>query len=359
MAETEQDKSEQPTAFKLERSRKKGIVARGMDLSFLTALAALFGYSWAEGPKLANALENAGHDALISSPALTDGSLLIAMAAIFEPLARPMAFLFAAILLIVLVFELVQTGFVFSAAPLKPDFSRLNPANGLKRLFSLRLLIETTKNILKLLVYGTVAYLVIRAAVEDGARQITDATRLVAAMNSAAMRLLSFVVLAAVLFMVLDQLIARGQFLKKMRMNRRELRQEHREREGEPRLKQKRKQLHREFAKASRSLRGLRKADVLVTNPEHIAIGLHYQPKVSLAPTVVALGTNALARRLKRLAFLYGIPIVENRTLARELYAKAALDRSIPETCYRAVADIYNDLRRKTRARTTEIQDAA
>jgi len=359
MADTQQDKSEQPTPFKLERSRKKGIVARGMDLSFLTSLAALFGYAWAEGPKLGFALENAGHDAFISGPALTDGSLLIATAAIFEPLVRPMAFLFAAILLIVLVFELVQTGFVFSAAPLKPDFSRLNPASGLKRLFSLRLLIETTKNVLKLFVYGAVAYLVIRGAVGNGARDIADGKGLMEAMNGSAMRLLSFVVLAAALFMVLDQIIARGQFLKKMRMDRRELRQEHREREGEPRLKQKRRQLHREFAKASRSLRGLRKADVLVTNPEHIAIGLHYQPKASVAPTVVALGTNALARRLKRLAFLYGIPIVENRTLARELYAAAALDRSIPESCYRPVADIYNDLRRKKRARTTESQDAA
>jgi len=158
-------------------------------------------------------------------------------------------------------------------------------------------------------------------------------------------------VLGAVLFAAIDQIIARWQFIKKMRMDRRELRQEAKEREGEPRMKQKRKQLHREFAKASHSMRGLKGADVLITNPQHIALALSYQPGVAQAPKVVSMGLNQVAQRLKRLAFLYGIPIVENRTLARELYRKSVLGGPIPEHCYKPVADIYNALRRRARER--------
>ena len=356
MADTDQDKSEQPTPYKLERSRKKGIVARGMDLSFLTGLGALFLYSWMGGGLLGRTTERAAHDALVVGPALTDSnaSLLSAMGFVFAPMLRPMLLLFFTIFLVVLVFELIQTGVVFSAEPLKPDFSRLNPANGLKRVFSLRLLIETLKNILKFCVYATIAFLVIRGALHSDVRSVVDGRGLLETLRTTGLRLLSMVVLAAVLFMILDQIISRGQFLKKMRMNRRDIRQEAREREGEPRLKQKRKQLHREFAKASQSMRGLKKADVLVTNPQHIALALQYQPGVSTAPMVVSVGINQFAQRLKRMAFLYGIPIVENKALARELYAKSALNRPIPEHCYKPVADIYNSIRRKMRARDGE-----
>jgi flagellar biosynthetic protein FlhB len=356
MADTEQDKSEQPTPYKLERSRKKGIVARGMDLSFLTGLAALFLYAWMGGGLLGRTAERAAHDALVAGTELTDSnaSLLSAMGFVFAPMLRPMLLLFFTIFLVVLVFEVIQTGVVFSTEPLKPDFSRLNPANGLKRVFSLRLLIETFKNILKFCVYSTIAFLVIRGVLQSDIRSVVDGRGLLDTLRTAGLRLLSLVLLAAVLFMILDQIISRGQFLKKMRMNRRELRQEAREREGEPRLKQKRKQLHREFAKASQSMRGLKKADVLVTNPQHIALALQYQPGLSTAPMVVSVGINQFAQRLKRMAFLYGIPIVENKALARELYAKSALNRPIPENCYKPVADIYNSIRRKMRARDGE-----
>ncbi len=158
--------------------------------------------------------------------------------------------------------------------------------------------------------------------------------------------------------MVIDQILARGQFLKKMRMDRRELRQEAREREGEPRLKQRRKQLHREFVKSSQSIRGLRSADVVITNPQHLALALRYQPGKSAAPIVVSMGANQLAQRLKRLAFLYGIPIFENRALARELYAKSMLDRQIPESCFKPVADIYNAMRRRKHEKEQDVLDA-
>lgn len=160
------------------------------------------------------------------------------------------------------------------------------------------------------------------------------------------------------MFAAVDQIIVRRQFLTKMRMSRREVRKEAKDREGEPRLKQKRKQLHREFTRASESLRNLRNADVLVTNPDHLAVGLRYQAQQMSAPQIVALGVDHLAQRLKRLAFCYGIPIIEDRALARQLYRPSALNRTIPETCYSKVAEIYNALRRSELKVEAETSDA-
>lgn len=350
MEESEQDKSEQPTLFKLTRARGKGAVARGMDLGFFTGLAAFLGYAWVEGPDFGRIISHAIRGALVSSAGLADGpqAVFSATTLLFSSVVQPLVFMAGTIFLIVLLFEIVQTGFVFSAEPLKPDFNRLNPANGLKRLFTWRLLIETAKNVLKLAAYTTVGWLVIRGALQSDIGAVTDGRGLLALMSRTGLRLLMLFVLVALVFAVLDQLIVRRDFLKKMRMSRRELRREARDREGDPRLKQKRKQMHAEFTKMSQSLRNLRKADVLVTNPEHIALGLRYDPKTMQAPMIVSAGTGHFAQRLKRLAFIYGIPIIENRALARALYSKANLNKPVPEHCFQPVADIYNAIRQRT-----------
>jgi flagellar biosynthetic protein FlhB len=350
MEETEQDKSESATPYKLMRARTKGVVSRGADLGFFTGLAAFAGYVWAAGDHLAATVARAAHSALVASGSLSDGpgAAFAASGLILFSVVQPLALMAAAVFLVVLLFEIVQTGVVFSTEPLRPDFSKLNPAKGLKRLFTWRLLIETGKNVLKLGVYTGISYLIVREAVQIDTGSIADGFGLSAIMRRVAFKLLLAFVLGALLFAVIDQLIVRRDFGKKMRMSRRELRREAREREGEPRLKQKRKQLHAEFVKMSQSLRNLRKADVLVTNPEHIALALRYDRRTMHAPIVVSIGTNLFAQRLKRMAFIYGIPIVENRALARELYRKAALNKSVPEHCFRPVADIYNSIRRKS-----------
>jgi flagellar biosynthetic protein FlhB len=352
MDENEQNKSEQPTPFKLDRARRKGTVARGMDLGFLTSLAAFFGYAWVSGLAFRQSIAQSVHVALSGASSLADGrqALFQATFTIFSAVVRPIALMVGLVFFLVLLFEIVQTGFVFSGEPLQPDFSRLNPGRGLKRIFSLRLLIETGKQILKLCAYTTVGYLVIRGALASDLASITDGQRLAAALIHAFFRLLGAFLLLAIVFAVLDQLIVRRDFLKRMRMSRRELRKEHRDREGDPRLKQKRRQLHAEFAKASQSMRNLRKADVLIVNPSHIAIALRYEPRTMPAPLVVSAGTNQFALRLKRLAFIYSVPVVENRALAQELHRHSGLNRPIPDQSFKAVAAIYNAMRRQKEA---------
>jgi flagellar biosynthetic protein FlhB len=356
METAEQDRSEQATPFKLNRARRKGSVARGTDLGFLTALGAFLLYMWVAGAGLGDSLAEASRGAIVTAPSVADGpnALFALTGYIFSSVGRPLSFLCFSIFAVVLLFELVQTGIVFSAEPLKADFSRLNPAKGLKRLFSKRLLIETAKNILKFSVYCGITWLVGRRAVADAVASVGDAGGLSGAMYGLGLRLVACFALAAAVFAVLDQLIVRKEFGKNMRMSRRELRREVRDREGEPRLKQKRKQLHAEFASASKSLRGVKDADVIVTNPVHYAVALRYDRATMAAPIVVSRGANGLAQRLRRLAFLHNVVIVENRALARALYRGCALDAPVPESLYRDVAAIYMGLRK-----TSPVEGAA
>ena len=348
MAQEEQNRSEAPTHFKLEHARRKGQVARGLDLSFLTGLAAFLGFCWVEGAALVRALASAMHDALITSSQLAgdQGTVFAVTARLGGTIERPLLILAGTVFAVVLLFELLQTGFVLSSEPLKMDFSRMNPAQGLKRLFTVRLLIETAKNVLKLAVYTAAAWLVLRNLLASEVGSISDGASLLRVAVHVATRLLLVFAGGALFYAILDQIIARRNFLKQMRMSRRELKQEVRDREGEPRLKQKRKQMHAEFARAQRSLKGLRGADMMIVNPHHIAIALRYDPSTMGAPKVVSLGTDNLALRLKRLALLYGIPVFEDRELARALFKGAALERSISPNHYRPVANLYNRLRR-------------
>jgi flagellar biosynthetic protein FlhB len=348
MEAAEQDRSEQATPFKLARARRKGSVARGADLGFLIAVGAFLLYMWIAGAGLGDRLAEASRAAIVTAPSLSEGSnaLFALTGYVFSSVSRPLAFLCFSIFAAVLLFELVQTGIVFSAEPLKADFSRLNPAKGLKRLFSKRLLIETAKNILKFAVYVGIAWLVGRRAVGDALGSVGDAGGLSSAMYGAGLRLVACFALAALVFAALDQVIVRKEFGKNMRMSRRELRREVRDREGEPRLKQRRKQLHAEFASASKSLRGVKGADLIVANPVHYAVALRYDRATMAAPVVVSRGANGLAQRLRKLAFLHNVVIVENRALARALYRSCALDTPVPEALYREVAALYMGLRK-------------
>jgi len=351
MEDTEQNKSEQATPFKLTKAREKGSVARGMDLGFLTSLAALIGYGWIAGPSLEGQIGLAARRAIVTAPNVlaSPNEILAVTGVLMSSIFRPLAVMAVVIFATVLLFEMIQTGVVFSTQPLKPDFNRLNPGQNLKRLFSVRLLVETVKNILKLAVYGGIAFLAIRHARADFAT-ITDARSLAYTMTGAAFRLLLLLLAGAAVFAAIDQMIVRREFSKKMRMSRRELRRESRDREGEPRMKQRRKQLHAEFVKLSQSLRNIKGADVLVTNPTHFAVALKYDGRTMAAPKVVAHGTHQFALRLRRLAFQYGVVIIENRELARALYYKCPLNSEVPEAFYRPVADIYTALRKQKTA---------
>lgn len=348
MAETEQNKTEEATPFKLKRAREKGTVARGADLGFFSCLIALGLFSLAAGGHAIQELSALMRRTLQSTHDASDPQRALSAALSGYPAAvQTVALLGVTVILIVVFLEILQVrGITFSAQPLKPDFSRLNPAKGLKRLFTVRLLKETLKNVIKLAAYAAATYFVVRHSFEENGRSIADASSLIEALRASGLRLLASFALLALIFAALDQVLVRGEFRKQMRMTRSELKREFREREGEPRQKQKRKQLHAEFSRQTRALSALPGSDMLIVNPQHYAVALTYNAKTMSAPTIKTKGRNHFALLLKRRATELSIPIIEHPPLARALYRSRDSGEEIGPNEYRAVADLYLNLLR-------------
>jgi flagellar biosynthetic protein FlhB len=359
---SEQNKSEEATPFKLRRAREKGQVARGMDLGFFGGLSALAAFLIISGEELVHMLSQLMRKSLtvgIDSAADPQGARAF-VGALYWPALQPILLLGGTVLILVTFLEILQLrGLVFSSHPLKPDFSRVNPAKGLKRLFSMRMLKEALKSIVKMAAYTTLALFAVRSVLADPGRAGTDAHGLATAMESSGMRLLFLFILLALFFAAIDQILVRKEFTKQMRMSRREVTREAKEREGEPRMKQKRKQLHAEFVKQSKGLGNLPGSDLLVVNPEHFAVALVYDATRMSAPQVSAKGRNHHALMLKQRAFRLGIPIYENPPLARALYRQCEPGAPVGSDHYRAVADLYLKLHRSkaaTQAKNDDVQ---
>lgn len=340
----EQNKTEEPTPFKLKRARDRGVVARGIDLGYFAALSGLAIFAVIAGDSSIARLGQAIRRALAAAPDVgrDANEAMTTTATLYGSGLHVVAMAAVTIMLLVVLFEIVQVrGILFTTKPLKPDFNRLNPAKGLKRLFSMRMLKETLKNIVKLAAYGTAAYLTVKYAFVIYGQSIDGAPRLGEAMRAGALRLLFTFVAIALFVAIIDQILSRGEFLKQMRMSRSELMREHKEREGEPRMKQKRKQLHAEFASQTSSLGNLKGSDMLIVNPHHYAVALAYDSTRMDAPRVTAKGRNNFALELKRQAGLLSVTIFEQPQLARALYRACGKGDEIPGSRYRDVADLY------------------
>ncbi|HEX4695782.1 EscU/YscU/HrcU family type III secretion system export apparatus switch protein [Sphingomonas sp.] len=340
----EQNRTEAATPFKLKQARQKGMVARGLDLGFVAGLIGLAAFVIIAGGKLIAVLAVAMRRALTSGivAAGDPGSATALAADSLWPVLRPVVLFGCTVVAVILAVEIVQLrGLVFSATPLTPDFSRLNPAKGLKRLFSAQMLKQAIKSILKMTIYTTIAILAIRAALAGAGMRITDASRLADTLDHAAMRMILLFILAAAGLAVVDQVLARGEFAKQMRMSRRDVTREHREREGDPRLRAKRKQAHAQFAKQSQGLGNLPGSDMLVVNPRHYAVALAYARDAGGAPVVTAKGADRHALQLRAAAARHGIPIIESRRLARALFRDGEMGREIAPQHFHAVAELY------------------
>lgn len=358
--DSETNKTEEATPFKLKRARDKGSVARGMDLGFFSCLLGLIAFALVSGTEMTGELAQlmrrtlAGAIAGASAPQHAQAAL----EATAWPAIRAVFAFAATIAAIALLFEIVQLrGLVFSFHPLKPDFGRLNPAKGLKRLFSMRMLKETAKSLVKLVLYALSAFAVIRFVFEIYAHGVLDASSLAAAFQDGGLRLLFMFTLIALAVAAIDQAIARGEFRKQMRMSRSELNREIKDREGEPRLKNKRRQLHAAFARQTRALGDLRGSDMLVVNPEHYSVGLYYDRDAMSAPKVTAKGRNRFALLLRKKAALLSIAIVEAPPLARALYKSCEKGEEAPPEHYRELAELYLRFAR-TRAEAGVRRDA-
>ena len=246
-----------------------------------------------------------------------------------------------------------QSGMAISFKPVMPDFNKVNPAQGFGRIFSLRTLVDLIKSLLKLGIVGYVAYSDVLTLIPAMPNLMqSNPTAGVAEVASRAVSGLQRIGMALIALGVLDYGYQYWEFRKSLMMTKQEVKQEHKQQEGNPEVKQKRRARARELARRRKALKDVPMADVVVTNPTHFAIAIKYEAGEDSAPRVIAKGTDLLAQRIKVIAKQSSVPMVENRPLARALYATVDVGKTVPPELYQAVAEVlafvYN-LRREER----------
>lgn len=347
MSQGDQDKTEQPTPYRLDEARKRGEVAKSQDVSGSIVLIAFAAIVALTGADTAVALAVATREAiqLAGNVPSLDVAFLGWIAHTYAPVWRAMAPLLLGLLVAAVLGNVLQTGPIFSTHPLKPDFKRMNPAQAINRTFSLRILWELGKHFAKTVLLGAVCAMFIWKA-----RSLAEATAMAVPQRLGNLALASFVKTSVYLLLALavvafaDLLFTRREYLRKMRMSRRELRDEVKRRDGDPAVKSKQKQQLHDLLKKTRALGRVQEADVVLTNPTHVAVALQYRPSQMLAPIVLAKGAELLSQRIRRLAARHGVPIMQSPPLARALYRECDIDSPIPEARYAELAPIYRSL---------------
>lgn len=234
----------------------------------------------------------------------------------------------------------VQTKFLFTMKPLQPKFSKLSPLKGIKKLFSLKNLVEVIKGILKVIVMVIILYLVFKSNIVSLVRMLDMDVKM-----SISHILLSIFTLVLKLCMVFvfiaffDWMYQRWEYERSIKMSKHDIKEEHKQTEGNPQIKGKIKEMQRKRAR-TRMMQAIQQADVIIKNPTHFAVALRYDMDVDSAPMVLAKGQDEVAKRIISQGELHGITIVENKALARAIYATTEINQEIPEDYYSAVAEV-------------------
>lgn len=343
MAEQDLDRSEAATPYKLEKAREQGQTARSMDVVGATVFVVAMAFVAWQGLELVNAVFRLARVALVHAGAG------VPPPASAWPLARHLleeaAYLvlpfMGALMLAAVVGTVAQTGVVLSTEPLKMDFNRLNPVTGLKRVLSMRTLFDGLRACLKLAVLLLAAWYALKSLLPQFymvAALPPQAFLRTMVEDTADLGLKMALILAFIAF--LDLLYTQREFGRKMRMSKRELKDEFKNREGDPRIRQRLRELRIEALKRSQALRRTRSADVVLTNPTHYAVALRYVHGEMEAPQVVAKGAGQLAARMREIAYRHQVAIVRNPGLARRLFRELEIDQAVPPSFHAEVARI-------------------
>lgn len=343
-AQDDSQKTEEPTPRKLSEARKKGQIAQSKEVS---NFAALFGMTFVVAViapfmvlhlygSLAGVIE---HAAVVRIDPASTGEILLDLTLDALLVLAPALGLF---MVLGLAAGLGQSGFLFTAEPIVPKLEKISPLSGVKRLFSLKSLVEFLKGILKLSIVAAIAYTLVSPEL-DRAEELLDmdVVDILSEIQTLIIRLMIGVLAFMFLVALSDYLYQRFEYMKQMRMSRQEIRDEHRQSEGDPQVKARLRQIRMDRARR-RMMAAVPKADVVVTNPTHFAVALQYDTATMAAPTVVAKGSDAVALRIREVASEHDVPIVENPPLARALFAAVEIDQQIPEAHYKAVAQVIS-----------------
>ncbi|MEF3304831.1 flagellar biosynthesis protein FlhB [Paenibacillus sp. GYB003] len=336
------EKTEKATPKKRQEARRKGQVAKSMELPssliLFGVVLLLFGYGTLMRGKIETLFVSTFHDYMDMDMTLNNVSSLFGRL-IFEGMVL-LAPIFGAAVAMALLASYSQIGFLMTAEPFKLSFSKLDPIKGIANLFKLRALVELLKSILKMTVIGLVVFYTIWSSRD----QLIEMGRwpLVHTFSYTARLILMLGVEIAVILLVLalfDYMYQRYEYEKNLRMSKDEVKQEFKNSEGDPLIKGKIREKQRRMA-LQRMMQDVPKADVVITNPTHFAVAIRYDPKQSEAPVVIAKGMDYIALKIRQVAEEHGIVKMENKPLARALYDQVEIGQTIPADLFQAVAEV-------------------
>ncbi len=336
------ERTEKATGRRRTEARKKGNVAKSREISsvavLFTGLSVLYllsGYVVRQlSIMMAQGLMKAGSVSLTLENAVAlQGEILWGVFQVLAPI-------FAGIVAMAVLSNYVQVGNLLTFEALQPKFSRLNPISGFSRLMSKESFAELAKSILKLLIIGWVAYSTIRKEVpEIVALTDQEVGSIFGYISLISARILFKTLIVMILLAALDYAFQRWNYEKGLRMTKREVQEEFKQTEGDPQIKSRIRSIQRELAR-KRMMAEVPKADVVITNPTHLAVALHYQKEEMAAPRVLAKGAGYVAEKIREIALAHRIPIIENKPLAQALFKTVELGQSIPSNLYQIVADV-------------------
>jgi flagellar biosynthetic protein FlhB len=337
-----EEKTERPTPKKREEVRKKGQVAKSREIpSVATLLAALISLT-VFGSYMYSHIGLAMRE---SFSLCSVGDLSVPDFLVFS---RKMIWLFifailplaTAVFLTAIASNIMQVGFMVSGELIRPNLSKVNPIKGFGRLFSRQSLMELFKSLVKLVIVGATAYFTVQGEMKHvpflGDMELKS---IVLYLLLTIFKISIRCILAIAVLVVIDYAFQKWEFERKIKMTKKEVKDEFKRVEGDPLVKSRIRSIQKQMARR-RMMQAVPEADVVITNPTSLAVALRYDNALMNAPRLVAKGSGEIAKRIKELAESHDVPIVENKDLAQSLYSMVELDQEIPPILYQAVAEV-------------------
>lgn len=337
------EKTEKATAKKRQDSRKKGQVLKSQDVTSAIVLLSVFLFLFFASGFMRDRFFlffNQAFSQYISLKSYDSETIML----IYSEIIMMMAFILLPVMVVAMTAavagNLLQFGLLFTAEPLKFDLKKIDPIKGLKRIFSIRAIVELFKSVLKISFIGSVTFIIVYSNVDKvlglAFKSPWDVLSTVGTLTALMGITASFVLL---FISILDFLYQKYDYEKNLRMSKQDIKDEHKNTEGDPIIKSRIKQKQREMA-MRRMMQEIPEADVVITNPTHYAIAIKYDDGDMDAPIVLAKGVDFVAQKIKLIAKEHEIVTVENRPLARSLYDQVEIGERIPEEFFKAIAEI-------------------
>ena len=346
MADSGGEKTEEPTPERLRKLREDGNIAKSQDIISSTSFIVVFVTLAKMFPVGGERMLAFTRESIVVANQSYGGRHPVPVYALLVDAILTMGFITAPIMAVALVIGLIgnvaQIGFLFTTKPLTPDFNKINPINGLKGLFNMKKVVELLKTIVKFILIGWLSYMSLKKSLRDVVLILRS--DLMIGVGIIGSIIWDFVMKISAVFFIIaaaDFMYQRHRYMKDNMMTKYDIKQEYKQSEGDPHHKAERRRMHQEILHGG-GTQAVKGADVVVRNPDHIAIALRYdRTKKGAAPEIIAKGERMVAEKLLAAAEKYGIPVVRNVPLAQALN-KVDVGDEIPEKLYQAVAEVLN-----------------